>query len=997
MEFTGERFIISKSMQNEEIYIEHTIRYQSIINLIKDKIVLDAATGDGYGANIMSSFALEVYGVDISSETIEHAKKHYKNKNLEYVEASIAKLPFPDAFFDVVVSFETIEHVDEELQKVFLKEIKRVLKNDGLLIISTPDKKYYSDLYDYHNEYHVKEFYEKEWNEFISRYFKYTKTFYQRHEVVNLITHEQTASIQNISKNLEYGKYLISLCSNQEVSTLEISSYRIDNGLYDSNISRVFELQKQLNEQNSWALQLKEENKIYIDRLKRTQEKELQLQQKELYLQEKELYLQEKEQQNIALENKVATLVEMVESMRIKNRVKRVIKKILPLNNHQAKEVAKKTIKLLAGEKNYIKLKNIYSQKQMNISTHMKLAREINFELDRVLYVFPVIDWNFRIQRPQHIASQFRNDGYKVIYFSTTFHISKNPGYFLSEIEEGILNVTLFLDENKNIYKDALNQKSIDFLLLSMLKLEKELFINRRISIIDHPFWFDIAYKLSGAFTIYDCMDYHAGFGDDSKYLIELENVAMAKSDLLILSSQDLYERFSKKNKNAILVRNGCEFSYFNTKTQLVHNNTKKQIGYYGAISSWFDADLVIELAKYYSDYDFILIGAMHGCDNVQGLKAMDNITLVGEIPYLELTKYLYSFDVCIMPFKVNELTYATNPVKVYEYLASGKPVVSTLLPEVVMMGNVVYTAKDLKEFIKKIKDAIENDSKIKQQARINFSKSNDWQSRYKMIAQKIDEVKINLPKVSIVIVTYNNLDFTKNCLESMERFNNYENCEVIIVDNLSSDGTREYLTKYEQSRDNIKVILHDENSGFAGGNNIGIKASSGDYVILLNNDTYVTPNWIVNLLKYFNDDKIAMVGPRTNNIGNESKIDIKYDSLDEMIVKSYDIYYKNVLKQYEMKVLAFFCVAIKREVIDEIGLLDEIYTIGMFEDDDYCKKIKSAGYRLVCADDVFIHHHLGASFDKDPEWKEKLFKKNKAIFESRYGEWIPHKYRMEN
>jgi GT2 family glycosyltransferase len=155
-----------------------------------------------------------------------------------------------------------------------------------------------------------------------------------------------------------------------------------------------------------------------------------------------------------------------------------------------------------------------------------------------------------------------------------------------------------------------------------------------------------------------------------------------------------------------------------------------------------------------------------------------------------------------------------------------------------------------------------------------------------------------------------------------------------------------------------------------------------------------VTPNWIVNLLKHFNDDSIAMVGPRTNNIGNEASIDIKYNSLDEMVQKSYDIYYENVDKQYEMNVLAFFCVAVKREIIDEIGLLDEIYGIGMFEDDDYCQNVKNAGYRLVCADDVFIHHHLGASFDKDPEWKEKLFQKNKAIFESRHGVWIPHKYR---
>ena len=944
----------------------YTLLLELTPNVIKEKFntsgftICDVGCAEGDGTSLLNKTfpKASVCGMDISEMAIKKAKKRYQNINFRTML---------DSKYNLIVSSNTLEHFDEPSEH--LKELFRC--SDEYVVLLVPFEEY--DRIDEH---------------FFTFTYEYFKLKYEDFSLVFVNEIESDERFWN-------GKQLLLIFQkNIKAENLTLKTVGVAS-LLSSREKIILENISALKNKNYVI----EEKKLQLqDKEQEFQEKEQQIHEKEKQLQNKEQQLQDKEQENIVLKNKVADLVEMVESMRIKNRVKRVIKKIVPLNNNQAKEVTKKTIKLLAGEKNYTKLKNIYNQKQMNIDCHTKLVREINFELDKVLYVFPVIDWSFRIQRPQHIASQFRNDGYKVIYFSTTFHISKKPGYFLSEIEEGILNITLFLDENKNIYKDALNQKNINFLLLSILKLEKELFINKRISIIDHPFWFDIADNLSGAFTIYDCMDYHEGFGDDSKYLVELEHVAMTRSDLLILSSQDLYERFSKKNKNAILVRNGCEFSYFNTKPQLVHNNsTKKQIGYYGAISSWFDADLVIELAKYYSDYDFILIGTVHECDNIQGLKAMDNITLIGEVPYHELTKYLYSFDVCIMPFKVNELTYATNPVKVYEYLASGKPVVSTLLPEVVMMGDVVGTAKNTEEFIAKIDEAISDDSNQKQLERINFSKSNDWISCYKVIAKKINEVKLSPPKVSIVILTYNNLDFTKNCLVSMERFNNYENCEVIIVDNLSSDGTREYLTEYEQSRENIKVILHDENSGFAGGNNIGIKASSGDYVILLNNDTYVTPNWIVNLLKHFSDDKIAMVGPRTNNIGNESRIDSKYNSLDEMILKSYDIYYENVLKQYEMEVLAFFCVVIKREIIGKIGLLDEIYTIGMFEDDDYCRKVKSAGYRLVCADDVFIHHHLGASFDKDPEWKEKLFKKNKAIFESRYGEWIPHKYRLQD
>ena len=257
---------------------------------------------------------------------------------------------------------------------------------------------------------------------------------------------------------------------------------------------------------------------------------------------------------------------------------------------------------------------------------------------------------------------------------------------------------------------------------------------------------------------------------------------------------------------------------------------------------------------------------------------------------------------------------------------------------------------------------------------------------------------KNHLPKVSIVVVTYNNVELTKECLLSMEKYNNYDNCEVIIVDNMSEqDNTREYLQEYEQSHQNVKVILNDINGGFSYGNNIGIKEATGDFIILLNNDTFVTPNWIERLITHFySDEKIGMVGPRTNNIGNEAKIDVSYNNMDEMIQFSEKLYEDNRGVQYrDIRVLAFFCVAIKKEVIEKVGLLDEAFGIGMFEDDDYCERAKAAGYELVCADDVFIHHHLGATFDKEPaEWKQNLFRKNKAIYENRYGKWIPHKYR---
>lgn len=681
----------------------------------------------------------------------------------------------------------------------------------------------------------------------------------------------------------------------------------------------------------------------------------------------------------------------------MKNKIKKIIPFQIPLSVHKFIYFAKR------GEFQHIyeKSKERLFKKQM-VSTfvssdiHSESERKFNFLNEHVIYIFPVIDWNFRIQRPQQIAKEFAKSDYKIIYFSTTFHHAKKTGYMLSETDQNVFCITLNLNEHKNMYADKLSNANIEFLLQSIAKLEKDLLINDRMSIIDHPFWFPLAKKLSGAFTVYDCMDYHPGFGDGSAHLVEIEEMAMTQSNLLVLTSNDLYARFSSKNPHSILVRNGCEFDYFNTLPEKkYHSKYRKVIGYYGAIASWFDTDTVIQLAKHFSDYEFVLVGSTYGCENLKELESLSNVTLIGEVPYTSLTEYLYSFDVAIMPFKVNELTIATNPVKVYEYLSSGVPVVSTKLPEIELMGDVVYGASTIEEFIVCIRSALSDLDHSAIEKRKNFARMNDWHSRYHQIDSEIKAVKHIMPKVSIILVTYNNLDLTKECLESMEKFNNYENCEIIVVDNLSSDGTREFLLEYEAAHKNFKAILHDSNSGFAAGNNIGIREATGDIIILLNNDTYVTPNWIQNLIKHFESDKnIGMVGPRTNNIGNEARLGITYASKEEMVEKSYEIYYEHVSKQYEINVLAFFCVAIKREVIDKIGLLDEIYGIGMFEDDDYCMRVKEAGYRLICADDVFIHHHLGASFNKDPEWKEQLFQKNKAIYEARWGKWEGHTYR---
>ena len=150
--FTGERFL--PECAGEMIY-EHWHRYLIVRNYVAGKRVLDVASGEGYGSHLLSTYAASAVGADISADAVAHANSRYANKNLRYVTADCTQIPESDASFDVIVSFETIEHMTEH--EAFMREVDRLLAPGGMFIISSPNRPEYSDKTGYKNEFHVKE------------------------------------------------------------------------------------------------------------------------------------------------------------------------------------------------------------------------------------------------------------------------------------------------------------------------------------------------------------------------------------------------------------------------------------------------------------------------------------------------------------------------------------------------------------------------------------------------------------------------------------------------------------------------------------------------------------------------------------------------------------------------------------------------------------------------------------------------------------------------
>jgi ubiquinone/menaquinone biosynthesis C-methylase UbiE len=172
--WSGERL---ETFIHNENAIEHLHRYALASTYVKDKIVLDIASGEGYGSNLLSVHAAKVTGVDIDAASVKRAMDVYKKNNLQFKEGSADAIPLADSSVDVIVSFETLEHHDKH-EEMF-SEIRRVLKQDGLLIMSTPEKRFYTDEKKYNNPYHVKELYLAEFKTLVSKYFVNARFYYQ--------------------------------------------------------------------------------------------------------------------------------------------------------------------------------------------------------------------------------------------------------------------------------------------------------------------------------------------------------------------------------------------------------------------------------------------------------------------------------------------------------------------------------------------------------------------------------------------------------------------------------------------------------------------------------------------------------------------------------------------------------------------------------------------------------------------------------------------------
>lgn len=252
--WTGERYVPGVS---GEVALEHLHRYALAARLAHGKRVLDVACGEGYGSYLMAANAESVTGVDLDVSAVMHASARYSRSNLVFLDGDCTALPLSDDCVDLVVSLETLEH--HARHEAMLAELRRVLTHNGVLLISTPDRKYYSDARAYSNPFHVRELYASEFRQLIHDHFTNAVFYDQRIVFGSLIAAPDGREplISYTGDNLDIREYagiseplyMLAVVSNGPVPDLPAS-------LFDGTIIKEQEFSLIYNELASTRMQL---------------------------------------------------------------------------------------------------------------------------------------------------------------------------------------------------------------------------------------------------------------------------------------------------------------------------------------------------------------------------------------------------------------------------------------------------------------------------------------------------------------------------------------------------------------------------------------------------------------------------------------------------------------------------------------------------------------------------------------------------------------------
>jgi glycosyltransferase involved in cell wall biosynthesis len=367
-------------------------------------------------------------------------------------------------------------------------------------------------------------------------------------------------------------------------------------------------------------------------------------------------------------------------------------------------------------------LKDFYGKIYYLKKAQKNIDHIIQSNTKKVIFIFPSpsTPWGYMFQRPQQIALSLAKNGNLVFY-----NVQDNYKFFPDNLVIGLKK----LSENLYLHNDLKKGESLS-------KLNK--IIIWRYWAVQDQF---LGNNLDNTIQIYDWIDDVNVHKYDKKY-IKIHERLIEESDLVIVTAEKLYEQARKVRDDILFLPNACDYKYFSDYKKVLwpnlsklRKNSKVIVGYFGAIANWFDVELIKKCAEVYKDWIFLLVGQVYpGIEIKKQLNEHPNVKIWERVSYKKLPFLLSCFDIAMIPFIINEITEKTSPVKVYEYMAGGKPVVSTAMHEVIKLDTILI-GNSHQEFIEQLHNAyiLSNDKDYKNKIQSEAQK-NSWDVRVNKI-----------------------------------------------------------------------------------------------------------------------------------------------------------------------------------------------------------------------------------------------------------------------
>lgn len=369
-------------------------------------------------------------------------------------------------------------------------------------------------------------------------------------------------------------------------------------------------------------------------------------------------------------------------------------------------------------------------------------------------------DWDDMWTRKHRFMLKFAQRGNRVLYVEQQMHWLGYFKYLKSQWRRLYLWLLGPRPVRENLYLYTLPpvvpfflvfpflNRIKNFLVAPLLRQQsRKLGFNRPILWSYGPSNGDLVGRLGEKAVVYECVDDYPSYKGLLKRQVvaHLEDELLWKADVVIVTAASLYADRKDRAKRIHLIPNGAEVDHFesvmNTETQvssLVAQIPHPIVGFLGGIANWIDVDLIRHIACARPHWSVVLVGPVTVGNSIRKIKSLPNIHLLGRQPYDSLPGILKAFDVCINPFILDDLAKGVSPLKFYEYLATGKPIVSTDMPEVSQFGELVRIAHSPDEFVFAIESALsENDSALAQRRRSEAHK-HSWDSRFAQVEQAV-------------------------------------------------------------------------------------------------------------------------------------------------------------------------------------------------------------------------------------------------------------------